>query len=88
MPRELRQPLSISVYDSRLNSRWRSSICEHKYVDVPSKRRARVYKQGSGTVVVLPVDWCRGMEIEPGDVVELLYNGRLTISKPGGNADE
>ncbi len=48
---------------------------------MPSLRQATVYRHGTGLVVVLPVDWTRGMGIEAGDKVTLRYNGSVEISK-------
>ena len=32
-------------------------------------------------MVCLPVDWTRGMKIEAGDLVTIVYNGSLQIQK-------
>lgn len=39
--------------------------------------------------MVLPVDWTRGMEIEAGDLVELVYNGNgvVEIRKTEGEGE-
>ncbi len=48
---------------------------------MPSRRRAKVWRSGSGLVVVLPKDWLVGMGIEEGDLVDVVYNGSVEIRK-------
>lgn len=42
-------------------------------------RTARVFRDGGSHVVVLPPDWLRGQDIEPGDLVEIWYNGEVHV---------
>lgn len=52
---------------------------------MPSARKARAYRQGPASiVVVIPIDWARGMKIEPGDELDLEYNGELVVRKAEG----
>ncbi len=45
-----------------------------------NRRKAKVMRMGpSSLVVVIPKDWTRGMELQAGDEVEILYNGRLVV---------
>lgn len=46
---------------------------------MPSSRHAKVWRSGTGLVVVLPKDWTRGMGVEAGDLVNLVYNGHIEI---------
>lgn len=57
-----------------------------------NKRFSRVSKAGKGSlVVVLPKDWVRGMKIQPGSTVEVVYNGVVTVkpvkNKHGGEPE-
>jgi AbrB family looped-hinge helix DNA binding protein len=55
------------------------------YINVAAsmnRRTATVIRSGpSSLVVVIPKDWARGMEIEAGDEVTMLYDGEVTIRK-------
>ncbi len=45
-----------------------------------NRRNAKVLRIGpSSLAVVLPKDWTRGMDIDAGDEVEMVYNGRVSI---------
>ncbi len=45
-------------------------------------RRAKVHRLGTVSLaVVIPKDWTRGMEIEAGNEVEIVYNEHLEIRK-------
>jgi antitoxin component of MazEF toxin-antitoxin module len=46
---------------------------------VPNLRRARPFRNGSSLAVILPADWVRGNGVEPGDEVELAYDGIVRI---------
>ncbi len=47
-----------------------------------NKRRAKVVRLGrTSLAVIIPIDWTRGMEIEAGDEVEIVYNGSVQIHK-------
>lgn len=53
-----------------------------------NRRSSKVHRIGhTSLAVILPKDWTRGMEIDAGDVVEVLYNGDgdLTIRKREGS---
>ncbi len=46
-------------------------------VAMPNTRTAKVMRMGpSSIVVVLPRDWVRGNGIDPGEEVEVSYDGR------------
>jgi antitoxin component of MazEF toxin-antitoxin module len=44
------------------------------------KRRATVWRTGGSVVVAVPPDWLEGEEVEPGDEVEILYDGVIVIA--------
>ncbi len=44
-----------------------------------NRRRSKIIKLGSSLAVILPKDWTRGMDIEQGQLVELVYNGEVRI---------
>jgi antitoxin component of MazEF toxin-antitoxin module len=45
-----------------------------------SERVAKVRRVGPASLaVVIPKDWCRGNEIEQGDLVVVRYNGEIRI---------
>lgn len=44
-----------------------------------NKRRAKLYRHGPSLVVTVPRDFVRGNGLQPGDDVEVLYNGILEI---------
>ncbi len=45
-----------------------------------SERVAKVRRVGPASLaVVIPKDWCRGNEIEQGDLVVVRYNGEICI---------
>ncbi len=47
-----------------------------------NKRRAKVVRLGQTSLAVIsPIDWTRGMEIEAGDEVEIVYDGQVQIRK-------
>src|SRR5438128_1447003 len=47
-----------------------------------NKRLGRVVKLGRSMAVVLPNDRTRGNEIEPGDELEIEYDGRVSVNAP------
>lgn len=47
-----------------------------------NKRTTKPYRVGNSLVVVIPKDWARGMEVEPGDQLVMLYNGKIVLEKP------
>ena len=44
-----------------------------------NRRTAKVLRVNKSLAVVLPKDWTRGMEVEAGDEVEIVYDGQVTI---------
>jgi len=54
-----------------------------------NKRKARVLRINKSLAVVLPKDWTRGMEVEAGDEVEIVYDGQVSIraKPPEGEPD-
>ena len=47
---------------------------------MPSERIGKVRRVGPASLaVVIPKDWCRGNEIEQGDLVLVRYNGAILI---------
>ena len=42
-------------------------------------RKARVIRLGNSLAVILPKDWTRGMEVERGQLIEMVYNGEVRI---------
>lgn len=44
-----------------------------------NRRSARVFRNGTSLVVVIPSDWARGEAIGEGDEVELVYNGEIHV---------
>ncbi len=47
-----------------------------------NKRSSKVHRIGhTSLAVILPKDWTRGMEINAGDVVDLVYDGDILIQK-------
>ncbi len=46
-----------------------------------NKRRAKVFRSGSGLVLVIPRDWAEGMNVAAGDELELWYDGELLAKK-------
>lgn len=47
-----------------------------------NRRSAKVQRIGNTSLaIVLPKDWTRGMDIEAGDRVEIVYNGIVEIRK-------
>ncbi len=65
---------------------------------MPSRREGRAIRSNRSMVVVLPKDWVRWNEIEPGDLLEIVYDGEVLVrstkksasaaegSNPGGPA--
>ena len=53
-------------------------------------RVRRIYRTGKSVAITLPPDWLRGNRLEPGDEVEIRYNGEIHIRpKPReGEPDE
>jgi len=49
-----------------------------------NKRFGKVVKVHKSYAVVLPVDWCRGNEINGGSEVEICYDGVVKISPRKG----
>ena len=48
-----------------------------------NRRTAKVLRVNKSLAVVLPKDWTRGMEVEAGDEVEIVYDGQVSIrAKP------
>lgn len=52
-----------------------------------NRRNARVFRIGRSQAVVLPRDWCDGNKIEPGQEVEILYDGIVRV-KPKAREGE
>lgn len=52
-----------------------------------NRRRSKVYRAGTGLVVVIPKDWAEGMDVEPGDELVMLYNGKIVLEKPGARPE-
>lgn len=44
-----------------------------------NRRTARVHRVGTSLAVILPKDWTRGMEIEAGDELDILYDGEVHV---------
>ena len=44
-------------------------------------RTARVFRNGSSLVIVLPKDWTRGEGIDEGDELEVHYNGEIHLRR-------
>ena len=54
-----------------------------------NKRTAKVQRYGAGSLyVALPKDWTRGMEVEAGEVVDIVYDEEVVIRKRRGERDE
>lgn len=51
-----------------------------------NRRSARVFRNGTSLVVVIPADWARGEAIGEGDEVELVYNGEIHLRPKKRNA--
>jgi hypothetical protein len=49
---------------------------------MPSKRNAKVVRFGKSLAIFLPVDWVRGNGIEKGSVLEIVYDGVVTVKPP------
>ena len=49
-------------------------------------RKSKALRVGNATAVVLPVDWVRGHQIKQGDVLEVCYDGCVTIKAPARGA--
>ena len=47
-----------------------------------NKRFGKVVKLGRSMAVVLPKDWTRGNGVEPGDELEIEYDGRVSVNAP------
>jgi len=47
-----------------------------------NKRFGKVVKLGRSMAVVLPKDWTRGNDVEPGDELEIEYDGRVSVNAP------
>lgn len=52
-----------------------------------NKRFGKVVKLGRSMAVVLPKDWTRGNNVEPGDELEIVYDGRVSVSAPVKKAE-
>ena len=46
---------------------------------MPSKREGRAVRLNRSLAAVLPADWVRWNEIEPGDLLEIEYDGEVQI---------
>ncbi len=47
---------------------------------MPSRRKAKVLRIGpSSLCVIIPKDWAEGMGLEPGNDLEVVYNGHLEV---------
>lgn len=55
---------------------------------IMNKRRSKVFRSGTGLVLLIPKDWVRGMEIAAGDELELFYDGELRARKPPSETEE
>jgi len=49
---------------------------------MPSKRNAKVVRLGNALAVFLPADWVRGNGIEKGSILEIVYDGVVTVKPP------
>jgi hypothetical protein len=51
---------------------------------MPSRREGRAIRLNRSMVAVLPKDWVRWNEIEPGDRLDIVYDGevRVRVVKP------
>jgi antitoxin component of MazEF toxin-antitoxin module len=47
-----------------------------------NRRHAKTVKLGASQAIILPADWIRGNEIQPGDSLEVSYNGMVKVSVP------
>ena len=47
-----------------------------------NKRKARVFRANESLAIILPKDWTRGMNIVPGQEVDIVYNGVVKVSVP------
>ncbi len=45
-----------------------------------SKRFGKVVKLGRSLAVVLPKDWTRGNDVQPGDAVKIEYDGVVSVT--------
>ncbi len=46
-----------------------------------NRRRVKPFLVGGSLVVVVPKDWAAGMEIVPGELLDMTYNGEIRIRK-------
>lgn len=56
---------------------------------MPSKRQGRAVRLNRSTAAVLPKDWVRWNRIEPGDLLEIEYDGEVlirSVKKRGSDA--
>jgi len=47
-----------------------------------NKRRVKPYRVGTSLVIVIPKDWAAGMDVSPGDELEMFYDGEIRVRKP------
>jgi len=45
-----------------------------------NRRRSKIFRSGSGLVVVIPKDWAEGMDVSAGDEVQMAYDGKIEIA--------
>ena len=45
-------------------------------------RKSKAIRLGNATAVVLPIDWVRGHEVQQGDVLDVRYDGVITVRAP------
>ncbi len=57
-------------------------------IQMTNKRFGKVVKLGRSMAVVLPKDWTRGNAVEPGDEVEIEYDGRVSVNAPAKRGGE
>jgi antitoxin component of MazEF toxin-antitoxin module len=44
-----------------------------------NSRKSKAVRLGNATAVVLPVDWVRGHQVEQGDLLDVRYDGVITV---------
>ena len=58
-----------------------------KLCQMTNKRFAKAVRLGRSLAVILPVDWVRGHELAPGDLLTVEYDGRVSVSAPVKRAE-
>ena len=53
---------------------------------MPSKRNGKVVELGRSLAFILPRDWARFYGIEKGAVLEIVYDGVVTVKPPKADA--